>query len=82
MASANSAPTSGSLRMGLPHFAHRLGVSAIQRAAVFWLRICVARAERFDQVAFDLRSTEARISWRVQAPSRPTPPPVVGRRGN
>src|SRR4029077_20813864 len=46
----------GIFRKLLPHFAHGIGISAIERTAVFRLRIRVTLAERFDHRALDWRS--------------------------
>jgi hypothetical protein len=39
----------GILRISFPDFAHRIRVRAIERTAVFRLRVCVTMPERFDQ---------------------------------
>ena len=44
------------VRIFLPDLAHRIGISLIERRAIFRLRIGVTMAERFDQVALDRRS--------------------------
>ena len=40
-------------RKSLPNLAHGIGISAIERCAIFRLRICVTLAERIDQCALD-----------------------------
>jgi hypothetical protein len=39
--------------MFLPHRAHRVRISAVERAAVFGLRIRIPVAERLNEFAFD-----------------------------
>jgi len=46
----------GIIRKLFPHLAHRVGISAIERGAIFRLRIRVTLAKRVDQRTFDRRS--------------------------
>ena len=50
------------VRIFLPNLAHRIGISLIERRAIFRLRIGVTMAERFDQIALYRRSVCPRFA--------------------